>query len=198
MRHALTAASVTLTGMLAAGCGGSGGSSPAASTAPARSPASSAAAEAGPTGNVAALAAALGISRAELVTLDGRYLGIASPANRRLEVDNDGYAAAEKDNRVKAERFLRSEVTAEQLFDSELLQIKFPPLVEGQVQALVRANNERIALTQLQARATTLGALRDFDARHKAADAAVEAPVRRIRAELGLPPPETSLPTVAA
>ncbi len=204
MRHAVTSAGCALAGLLAVGCASSGGSSPAASPGSASpgsasSPVASApAAASGPTGDVTRLAAALGISPAELATLDGQYLGIASPANRRLDVDNDGYTDAEQDNLAKARTFLRSEVATERRFDAELLRITFPTPVEQQVRALVKANTARIALTRSQARATTLSALRAFDAQHKTADAAVEAPVRQIRAELGLPPPATSLPTVAA
>lgn len=199
MRHAVTPAGCALAGLLAVGCASSGGSSPAASPGSASSPAGSApAAASGPTGDVTRLAAALGISPGELATLDGQYLGIASPANHRLDVDNDGYTDAEQDNLAKARTFLRSEVATERRFDADLLRITFPTPVEQQVRALVRANTARIALTRSQARATTLSALRAFDTQHRTADAAVEAPVRQIRAELGLPPPATSLPTVAA
>ena len=58
--------------------------------------------------------------------------------------------------------------------------------------SFAHANQLRIQLTQRQARATTLASLRAFDRQHKAADAAVEAPVRQIRRLLALPPPSTS------
>jgi hypothetical protein len=185
--YAATAAGCALAGLLAAGCAGSGGSSPAASPGSGSSPAAP-----GPAGSAAGLAAALGISPAELATLDRQYLGIASPADHRLDVDNDGYTDAERDSLATARTFLLAEISTERRFDAQLARITFPPPVERQVRALVTANNARIALTQRQARATTLAALRDFDRQHQAADAAVEAPVRRIRAELGLPPPATS------
>jgi hypothetical protein len=200
MRHAVTAAGCALAALLAAGCASSGGGagvagSSTASATPAVSPATPVPIGAAPA-DAATLAKALGVTRARLITLETEYLKIANPADRRLDIDNDGYADAEKDNLAEAKRFLLSEIATERLFDAELLRITFPPLAEQQARALASANARRITLTQHQAAAATLSALQAFNAQHKADDAAVEKPVRQLRAELGLPPPATSLPAV--
>jgi hypothetical protein len=172
--------------LLGAGCGNSLSSGGAATTSPAApgSGPASAAATAG-TG-VAAL------SPATRTALAARYLAVAQPANHSLDVENDGYSDAEHDDLAEARKDLLDETATEARFDQQLLAVRFPAAVEQQVQALVSANKTRIQLTQRQARATTLASLRAFDSQHKAADDAVEAPVRQIRQLLGLPPPATS------
>lgn len=118
------------------------------------------------------------------------YLKIALPANRHLDKENDSYEDSEHDNFVIAKRDLRGEVATERDFDAKLLKIDFPAEVAEIAWELVQANNHRIALTERQAHAGTIARLRSFDQRHKAADAAVEAQVRIIRKDLGLPPPD--------
>jgi hypothetical protein len=132
------------------------------------------------------------LSPAVRKALAARYLAIAQPANHSLDVENDGYGDDEHDDLAGARRDLLDEIATETDFDRQLLAIPFPSPIEQQVQALVTANQARIALTQRQAAATTLAALRAFDRQHKASDAAVEAPVRQIRRLLGLPSPATS------
>src|SRR5580698_5488160 len=167
---------------------------PASATSPAAGGSTSPASPVGPV----RLAARLGISPARLKALANQYLEIAHSADRRLDVDNDGYGDAQSDNLTLARRFLLSEVSTEKAFDTELARLAFPPLLKVQAQALVQANNQRISLTERQADATTLAAMRAFDSQHSAADAAVERPGRVIRQDLGLPPAATSLssPTV--
>ena len=121
-----------------------------------------------------------------------RYLAIATPANKQLDDEVDSYRDHEHDNLAIAKADLRREVATERRFDEQLRQIAFPPGVAGIAQALVAANNRRIALTRRQSQAGTLAELVAFDQRHKGADAAVEAQVRAIRKRLGLPPPDTS------
>ena len=132
------------------------------------------------------------LSPATQKALAAKYLAIAEPANHSLDVANDGYGDAEHDDLAQARKDLLDETATENRFDAQLLAIRFPAQIERQVQALVRANKLRVQLTQRQARATTLASIRVFDSQHKAADAAVEAPVRQIRRLLGLPPPATS------
>ena len=121
-----------------------------------------------------------------------RYLAIATAANHRLEIANDGYKKDELGNLVAARADLRSEVATETSFDTQLAQIPFPRSDATIVRALIRANEQRGALTARQARSTSLAQLRSFDARHAATDAAVEVQVRLIRKALHLPPPKTS------
>jgi hypothetical protein len=185
-RYAGLAAACCLA-LLGAGCGSSSPASPGpGSTAPGSGHLSSASASAGATGSVAAL------SPATRKALAAKYLAIAQPANHSLDVENDGYSDAEHDDLAHARKDLLDETATEAQFDRQLLAIRFPAAVEQQVQALVAANKTRIQLTQRQARAATLASLRAFDSQHKAADDAVEAPVRQIRHLLGLPPPATS------
>jgi hypothetical protein len=168
-------AAVCSLALLGAGCGtSSGGAGQAASASP---PAA---------GSVTVL------SPAVQQALAAKYLAIAQPANHSLDVENDGYGDAEHDNLARARTDLLDEAATEARFDAQLLAIRFPGPVQEQVQALVSANKIRIQLTQRQAQAATLASLRTFDSQHKAADAAVEAPVRQIRRLLGLPPPSTS------
>ncbi len=87
---------------------------------------------------------------------------------------------------------LRAEATTERQFDQSLLKIPFPARISATARALVQVNRQRIALTERQAKSSTLAGLLALDSQHKNADAAVEVQVRLIRQELGLPPPEGS------
>jgi len=132
------------------------------------------------------------VSRADLKILAARYLVIARPAHHRLDVEVDGYGDAEHDDMATAEKDLREDAATERHFDEQLLRIRFPSWIAMTAQALVRANDRRIALTERQARSASLASLRSYDHRHQAADAAVETQARLIRLFLGLPPPATS------
>ncbi len=124
--------------------------------------------------------------------LAARYLVIARAANHRLEVAVDSYNRLARSNLAAAKADLLSEAATELWFDQHLLRISFPPAIAPVARALVAANDQRIRLTRSQARATTIAALLVFNARHRAADAAVEVQVRIMRKDLGLPPPENS------
>jgi hypothetical protein len=125
-------------------------------------------------------------------TLAAAYLAIARPANHRLDTENDGFTDHEHGNMAMAESDLRAEAGTEQRFDRLLSQIRFPPQIATTARALIQANNHRIALTLRQARSSSVTTLLSFDHRHRAADAAVEAQVKVIRRDLGLPPPSDS------
>jgi hypothetical protein len=184
--------------ILAAGCGSAGGGSAGGGSAGGRA-AGSRAAGGSPAGasqprqaRAAVSAAPARLTRAELSALAARYLAIARPANRRLDVAFDGYSDAAHESLARARRDLRLEATTERRFDTQLLAIAFPSWIELTARALVGVNQRRIALTERQASAPTLAAMRALDHRHRAANAAVEAQVRLIRQFLGLPPPSTS------
>ena len=117
------------------------------------------------------------------------YLAIAKPANHRLDVATSAYAKDIRHNLAAARRDLLAEAATELWFDQHLAKISLPAQIEATAQAMIRANNRRIALTKLQARSETLAAMASFTARHAAADTAVEAQSRIIRRQLGLPPP---------
>ncbi len=127
-----------------------------------------------------------------LPALAAAYLAIARPANQRLDRAVDGFGDSSRDDLAAARADLRAEVAAERWFDRRLLRIPFPAPVKTVARAMVAANDQRIALTEREARSASLAVLGSFTARHGAADAQVEVYVRAIRQLLHLPPPETS------
>jgi len=129
---------------------------------------------------------------ATIRSLGARYLAIAEPANHRLDAEVDAYADTARHNLAAAENALRAEAATERKFDRQLAAISFPPAIEATAHALIRVNEIRVKLTLKQAAAHSIRALLSFTATHNAADAEVEAQVRVIRGELGLPPPRTS------
>jgi hypothetical protein len=124
--------------------------------------------------------------------LAAAYMAIALPANHRLDKEVNSYNDHARDDLAIAETDLREEAATERWFDRRLLKIAFPSTIAVTADALVRVNSKRIALTTEQARAMTISELLAFNARHRAADAAVEIQVRIIRRQLGLPPPDNS------
>ncbi len=120
------------------------------------------------------------------------YLAIAAPANRQLDQEDDAYDDNAHGSLAGAESALRAEAATEQRFDQLLLRIEFPPQVDATARALVAVNQRRVALTERQAQSGSTAALLSFTSSHKSADAAVEAEVRIIRRQLGLPPPDNS------
>jgi hypothetical protein len=174
-RRAAVTAIVCGLAILAAGCDSAGGQA-AGTSQP----------------GTAASAAPGQLTRAELKTMAADYLAVARPANRRLDVAFDGYSDAAHGSLARARSDLRLEVATERRFDHQLLAIAFPSWIALTAQALVGVNQRRIALTEHQASAPTLAAMRALDVRHRAANAAVEDQVRLIRQFLGLPPPSTS------
>jgi hypothetical protein len=124
--------------------------------------------------------------------LSASYLAIAVPANHRLDHEMDGFREHRRHDLAVAESYLRAQAATERWFDRRLQRITFPPRIAAVARALVRANQRRVRLTELQARSSSIAKLLSFTSRHKAADAAVEAQVRVIRKALGLPPPAAS------
>jgi hypothetical protein len=143
---------------------------------------------AGPARHVIRQSAAAGAGGTAAV----RYLAIAEPANHRLDVEVDGYADHEHSNLAGAAAALRAEAATERGFDHQLADISFPPGIAATAEALIGANQSRIAVTERQANSRSIGACCPSSAGHRAADAGVEVQVRIMRRELGLPPPETS------
>ena len=175
----VTAGSVLLgTALLAAGCASSGP--------PARSPASHAASR-------SPAARGTATTTAELTAMAARYLAIARPANRELDHEFDGFDDHIKDGDLAAARAdLRAAVVTERRFDRQLIALSFPPRTEPFVRLLYRVNQARAALTSTAAGVTSLRELRGYQRRLDAANEPVEAAVRVIRGQLGLPPPDTS------
>jgi hypothetical protein len=128
----------------------------------------------------------------DLRALGASYLAIAVPANRRLDHEVEGFREHQRHDLAVAESYLRAQAGTERWFDRRLLRITFPPRIAAVARALVRANQSRVRLTELQAASASIAELLSFTSRHRAADAAVEAQVKIIRRELGLPPPSAS------
>jgi hypothetical protein len=124
--------------------------------------------------------------------LAAAYLAIAQPANRRLDAEVGAFTDHQHQDLAAAEAALRAEAATEGRFDRLLARIPFPPSLASTARALIQANQRRVMLTVQQAAATSLTGLASFTARHRAADAAVEAQVRILRRALHLPPPAGS------
>jgi hypothetical protein len=171
----VTAGSVLLgSALLAAGCASSGP--------PTRSPASQSPAARG-----------TAATTAELTAMAARYMAIARPANRELDHKFDSFDDHIKDGDLAAARAdLRAAVVTERRFDRQLIALSFPPRTEPFVRLLYRVNQARAELTSTAAGVTSLRELRGYQRRLDAANEPVEDPVRVIRAQLGLPPPDTS------
>ena len=171
----VTAGSVLLgSALLTAGC--------ASSAPPARNPASQGPASQSPAATTA-----------ELTAMAARYMAIARPANRELDHEFDGFNDHIKDGDLAAARAdLRAAVVTERRFDRQLIALSFPPRTEPFVRLLYRVNQARAELTSTAAGVTSLRELRGYQRRLDAANEPVEDAVRVIRAQLGLPPPDTS------
>jgi DNA-binding GntR family transcriptional regulator len=129
----------------------------------------------------------------ELTAMAARYLAIARPANRELDYEFDGFDDHIKDGDLAAARAdLRAAVVTERRFDRQLIALSFPPRTEPFVRLLYRVNQARAALTSTAAAVTSLRELRGYQKRLDAANDPVEDAVRVIRAQLRLPPPDTS------
>jgi len=181
----VTAGSVLLgSALLAAGCASSASlaQDPASQSPASQSPASQGPAAHGTVGTTA-----------ELTAMAARYMAIARPANRELDHEFDGFDDHIKDGDLAAARAdLRAAVVAERRFDRQLIALSFPPRTEPFVRLLYRVNQERAELTSTAADVTSPRELRGYQRRLDAANEPVEDPVRVIRAQLGLPPPDTS------
>jgi hypothetical protein len=120
------------------------------------------------------------------------YLAIAEPANNKLDVEVDKYDDERHHELAAAASALRAQAATERQFDADLAKIGFPPPIAATARALIRVNEIRAAMAERAAKARSIRELLSFSSAHKLADAQVEAQVRVIRSQLGLPPPETS------
>ena len=171
--------------MTLAGCSSGGTASPSPSPAlSTAAPASPSAAPASPS--------ATPLTSAQRRKLARQYLAVAGPANKALDHEVDAFDDARHDDLARAVAALHGQVRVERSFDRNLAAIGFPPPVDVIAHLLILANQQRIALTLQEAKATSVAGLATFRKRHAAADEAVERQVRLIRKLLGLPPPETS------
>jgi hypothetical protein len=115
------------------------------------------------------------------------YTNVAGPADRSLAAGIQAYGANRSRNLAAAKLDLSNEVKAETSFDSQLGTITFPPAADPHADELTAADAKRIKLIELQLKAPSLRKLRAFDSQVEAASAAVDAQVKIMRADLGLP-----------
>jgi hypothetical protein len=166
-----------------AGCSSGGPPAPSPSPASPDTPAASASPSAPPSSPP--------LTTAQRRKLARQYLAVAEPANKALDHEVDEFEDAQHDDLAKAIDALHGQARVERSFDQKLAAIDFPPPVSTIAHLLVLANQDRIALTLEEAKATSVAGLAVFRKRHAAADEAVERQVRLIRKLLGLPPPDT-------
>lgn len=116
------------------------------------------------------------------------YTNLAAPADRALTADIASYGTDMHSKLAAAKLDLQKQVQAETSFDNQLGEITFPPAPDPHADLLIAADQKRIKLIKLQMAARTLRKLRSFNAQDVAANAVVEAQVKIIRQDLGLPP----------
>jgi hypothetical protein len=115
------------------------------------------------------------------------YTNVAGPADRLLAADISAYGVNRSRNLAAAKLDLSNEVKAETAFDNQLGTITFPPAADPHADDLTAADAKRIKLIELQLKAPSLRKLRAFDSQIEAASAAIDAQVKIMRADLGLP-----------
>ena len=177
-RAAATAATFGCTVVFGAGCGIGGPVTAAqqtASTSTASAPASTATETAG--GGLAT-----GSGRRALAA---RYLAIARAGNRGLDHSLDPLEDRDKSRLGPARADLRYAAGVEHTFDRRLLQIPFPPESERVARTLYRVNQARASLTLAASDSVTVSELHAYERR-------LDAAVRTLRRQLGLPPPPSS------
>jgi len=167
-----------------AGCSSGGAAAPSPSPAPSDSPTA-------PASGSAPSPSPPPLTAAQKRKLARQYLAVAGPANKALDHEVDTFRDAQHDDLARAIAALHGQVRVERSFDRKLAAIDFPPPVSTIAHLLILANQQRIALTLREAKATSVAGLATFRRQHAAADEAVERQVRLIRKLLGLPPPET-------
>jgi hypothetical protein len=123
--------------------------------------------------------------------LAARYLVIAKAGNRHLEIDFNRFNGRDRRHLAAAEADLRDAAATERLFDRRLLAMPLPPGIEAVARELVAVNEKRAALTSAAARSRTLSQLDALRPRLEAVNGPVAEGSLVIRAQLGLPPPQT-------
>jgi hypothetical protein len=120
------------------------------------------------------------------------YLAIAAPANHDLDTAFDALDHRDRDGLAASQADLRTAVTTERAFDRSLLALDLPGDLKRTANDLAKVNEARARLTEQAAASATLPQLRAYEPKLSAANDAVEQQVRKIRKQLGLPPPDTS------
>jgi hypothetical protein len=115
------------------------------------------------------------------------YTNVAGPADRILAADFQAYGVNRLRNLAAAKSDLSNEVKADTAFDDQLGTVTFPAAPDPHADQLTAADAKRIKLIKLQLQVKSLRKLRALDSQVQAASAAVNAQVKIMRADLGLP-----------
>jgi hypothetical protein len=182
VRRAAAAAVLGGAALLAAGCGGSKPATAAQASAPTAQASAPTTQASAPTAQPSA----------PTTTLAARYLAIARAGNRGLDHALDPLEDRDKSRLGPARADLRYAAGVEHTFDRRLLQIPFRPATEQVARTLYRVNQARASLTLAASHSTTVGQLHAYERRLDDANKPVEAAVKTIRRQLGLPPPPSS------
>ncbi len=121
-----------------------------------------------------------------------RYLAIARAGNRGLDRSLDPLGDRDKSRLGPARADLRYAANVEHTFDRRLNRIPFPPETEHVARTLYRVNQARASLTEAASHSTSVGELHSYERRLGDANKPVEAAVKTLRRQLGLPPPPSS------
>jgi hypothetical protein len=116
------------------------------------------------------------------------YTTVASPANRALTAEVDGYSHNRRRDLAAARSDLTREVRTVGSFDDQLATVSFPSAAATAAGALIQADQKLAKLIGLQVRAPSLRKMRSFDGSVEAAAAVVKTQAGLIRRALGLPP----------
>jgi hypothetical protein len=174
--------------VLAVGCG-SGGPASAAQPSGSAAPAATASAATSTATETADSGLATGSERRKLAA---RYLAIARAGNRGLDRSLDPLGDRDKSRLGPARADLRHAANVEHTFDRRLQRIPFPPETEHVARTLYRVNQVRASLTEAASHSTSVGELHSYERRLNDANKPVEAAVKTLRRQLGLPPPPSS------
>jgi hypothetical protein len=120
--------------------------------------------------------------------LTRQYMAILTPASQQLTADTAAYTANERGNLAGARAALTAEVTADQAFDTSMVNFPWPPTVVPAAKAMIAADRALARLTAGQAGSSSVTRLRSFDHRIQVAAAAVKTDLRRLRQALAVPP----------
>lgn len=148
----------------------------------------------GAVGGIAAGSSAsppVGIAAPAMAHPGAAYLTIAVAGNKRLDTDFDRLHGPDRGDLAAARRDLRDIAATEHLFDERLAALRLPPGPDAWARRLISANEDRATLTMQAAVSATPAELAGYQQRLTAANVPVEQAVRAIRADLGLPAPES-------
>jgi hypothetical protein len=121
----------------------------------------------------------------------GAYLRIAVAANKRLDADFDRVQGPDRADLASSAADLRDIAATELQFDQQLAALVLPPGPESWSHALITANEARAALTTQAAAGKSLARLASYQRPLAAENVPVEQAAIGIRADLGLPAPDT-------